>query len=229
MSVNLPPYLAKRKPKSFDLWDIERQQAWLDHARRVSNESAKRWKNGNQWWYDEYKARNKEKILGYGRAWAERNPEKVKAKNKRKYWEDPDKHKKRVSEWRSKNKKRRAELEAEKRECPKYRMASNLGRKLRSLLSKRGSGKGGRTISFIGCGVDDLAKHLESKMADGMTWDNYGSVWHIDHIMPISSFDHGNPDHVKRCWHFTNLRPMFAEENISKSNKITEPQYQLGI
>lgn len=52
-----------------------------------------------------------------------------------------------------------------------------------------------------------------------MTWDNRGKVWHVDHMVPCTSFDLSNPEEQRRCFHFTNLQPLFASENISKGNK----------
>jgi len=61
-----------------------------------------------------------------------------------------------------------------------------------------------------------------------MTLDNYGKhTWHIDHIIPISSFDLNDPNQVAIAFHYTNLQPMWAKENISKGAKITHPQMSL--
>ena len=53
-----------------------------------------------------------------------------------------------------------------------------------------------------------------------MTWENYGKTWHIDHVLPVSIFNHTNEDAVKICWNWRNLRPLNAKENISKSNTV---------
>lgn len=90
---------------------------------------------------------------------------------------------------------------------------------------KRG---GSRSVSSLtGCTANQLKKHLESSFRRGMTWDNHGTHWHIDHILPIASFDHSIPKQVAQCWHWTNLRPLEAKVNIIKGDRITEPQMQL--
>jgi len=88
-------------------------------------------------------------------------------------------------------------------------------------------GKGGRTSAeVLGYTSDDLRVHLERQFSRGMTWANYGSHWHIDHIVPVSSFrltlEDGSPDWdaVRRCWALSNLRPLRAAENISKGGKV---------
>ena len=67
-------------------------------------------------------------------------------------------------------------------------------------------------------GAKRLAGHLESLFSPGMTWDNYGfEGWHIDHIKPCASFE---LDQKKICFHYTNLQPLWAKDNMSKSNKF---------
>jgi hypothetical protein len=63
-------------------------------------------------------------------------------------------------------------------------------------------------------------KHLENQFDQNMTWDNYGSYWHVDHIIPRSVFDPTNDQHIKWCWSLENLRPLEAWENMSKSASI---------
>lgn len=85
----------------------------------------------------------------------------------------------------------------------------------------KGSGKGGRGWQqIVGYTSADLKAHLERQFAKGMTWDNYGD-WHVDHIVPVSSFVFSSPEDAdfKACWALTNLRPMWAAENVRKSDK----------
>ena len=67
----------------------------------------------------------------------------------------------------------------------------------------------------------ELKSHLEKQFVNGMTWSNYGK-WHIDHIIPIDFFQYTNISDVefKMCWRLENLQPLWASENIQKSNKI---------
>jgi hypothetical protein len=53
-----------------------------------------------------------------------------------------------------------------------------------------------------------------------MTWENYGPVWHVDHIRPCASFDLTDPAQQRECFHFSNLQPLFAAENLAKGDKI---------
>lgn len=71
---------------------------------------------------------------------------------------------------------------------------------------------------MLGCPVMDLKHHLEQQFTLGMSWENYGTLWHIDHIRPCSSFDLTDVEEQKRMNHFTNLQPLWAEENRKKGD-----------
>lgn len=68
-----------------------------------------------------------------------------------------------------------------------------------------------------------IKKHLESQFKEGMSWDNYGKFgWHIDHIIPLSSFDLTDKNEIKIAFHYLNLQPLWAYENLSKGNNIPD-------
>lgn len=69
---------------------------------------------------------------------------------------------------------------------------------------------------FIGCTSQYLIDHLVSQFKEGMNWENHGQ-WHIDHIVPCSKFDLCNEEELHECFHYTNLQPLWAKENLSKS------------
>lgn len=75
------------------------------------------------------------------------------------------------------------------------------------------------TKELLGCTIEELKEYLSKQFMNGMTWDNYGE-WHIDHIKPCSSFNMLIEEERKRCFHYTNLQPLWAIDNIKKSNKI---------
>lgn len=88
--------------------------------------------------------------------------------------------------------------------------------------------KEGRTIEFLGCSMLHARRHIEKQFKQGMHWNNHGTVWHIDHIIPISKFDLTDPVQRKRANHFTNLQPLYAAENMKKGNRILKP-HQLAL
>lgn len=77
------------------------------------------------------------------------------------------------------------------------------------------------TRELVGCSWRELKAHIESMFKDGMNWDNRSS-WHIDHIKPCALFDLTKTDEQRKCFHFTNLQPLWAAENLRKSD--TYPQ-----
>ena len=84
--------------------------------------------------------------------------------------------------------------------------------------SLKGNRKSDTTMNLVGCSREKLKAHLESKFKDNMSWANYGK-WHIDHIKPCASFDLSKPEDQKECFHYTNLQPLWAIENITKGSK----------
>lgn len=102
----------------------------------------------------------------------------------------------------------------------KFRIKKNLRSRLWHAL--KGKTKSQNTMKLLGCDIDFLKKYLENKFLPGMSWKNYSyRGWHVDHIMPCDLFDLSKPKEQKRCFHYTNLQPLWAKDNISKNNKIT--------
>lgn len=80
--------------------------------------------------------------------------------------------------------------------------------------------KKGSAIRDLGCSVEELKIYLESLFQPGMTWENWSRTgWHIDHKKPLSAFDLTDPEQFRQAVHYTNLQPLWALENIRKSNK----------
>jgi hypothetical protein len=81
--------------------------------------------------------------------------------------------------------------------------------------------KSGSAVDDLGCSIPELKIHLEAQFQEGMSWDNWSCTgWHIDHIIPLSSFNLSNREEFLKACHYTNLQPLWAEENFSKNNKI---------
>ena len=97
-----------------------------------------------------------------------------------------------------------------------------LGTLLRSRTHKKialhGGSKSVGTIELLGCTVVELTSRFEALFTPGMTWENMGE-WHIDHIRPCASFDLTDPEQQRQCFHYTNLQPLWAEDNLRKSDK----------
>ena len=100
----------------------------------------------------------------------------------------------------------------------KYRLMRNLRTRLCGAFRAQGVRKTTSTMKLCGCSLEKLKQHLESQFTEGMTWDNKGD-WHVDHIKPCASFDLTDPEEQKKCFHYTNLQPLWALDNMRKGAK----------
>ncbi len=104
-------------------------------------------------------------------------------------------------------------------------MNENKVYKLKSILRSRlnnaikNNYKSGSFVADLGCSVDFLKTYLESQFQPGMTWNNHTiKGWHIDHIIPLSSFDLTNREELKKACHYTNLQPLWSKDNWKKGD-----------
>jgi hypothetical protein len=170
-----------------------------DCDKRYYNENKERLNELNKRYYQENKARCYE----LHKKWKQENPEKVKQLDK-KYREN---NKEKIREQQNKR----------NRENPQHRIKQALRKRVGGLVRK--GYKSASTLELLGCEYQDFLNHLESKFDDKMTWDNYGSYWHVDHIRPCASFNLLDPEEQKICFHYTNMQPLEAIENIRKGDK----------
>lgn len=174
----------------------------------------------------EYAAKNAERIREKRKAHEAVHRDRIREEKKAYYRKNVGKLRLYTKQWVESHKERRKEYN---RVYTKRRYESDPEFRLRMLLRNRvntalkcGSSPQS-AIKALGCSVEELRLHLESKFTDGMSWDNRGG-WHIDHIVPLSSFDLTDPEqHAKAC-HFTNLQPLWTADNLSKGARIEHGQ-----
>lgn len=83
--------------------------------------------------------------------------------------------------------------------------------------------RSGEAVRLLGCTIKEFVSYIESLWTDGMSWENWSrDGWHIDHIIPLASFDLADEDQRLKACHFSNLRPLWAKENMSKGSKVFE-------
>lgn len=103
---------------------------------------------------------------------------------------------------------------------PSFKIEKNLRCRLYHAFKKQKTDKYCRTKQLTGCELPFLKEYLEAKFTQGMLWENYGD-WHIDHIKPCCSFNLKEEEEQKKCFHYTNLQPLWAKDNLSKGSKVT--------
>ena len=100
-----------------------------------------------------------------------------------------------------------------------FRILDNLRTRTKHTIC--GINKSDKTIKLLGCSIPEFRKHIEKQFKPGMTWKNHSLFgWHLDHILPCASFDLTKPEEQKKCFHYTNLQPLWAEDNLRKGDKI---------
>lgn len=188
------------------------------------------------------------------RKWREANPdyqklysqtEKSKEYHRQYYREHAQEYKDRKQQWRADNPEResnaRREYIEENREAineyhrawkakraaedPQYKLKTNISRRIRYELHTLNKGrKTSRTVDYIGCSIEDLKSHLEKQFIPEMSWDNYGTLWHIDHRIPCAAWDLTNEFESQCCWNYRNLQPLLARDNHRKKDKYEESE-----
>ncbi len=101
---------------------------------------------------------------------------------------------------------------------PAFKLLCSLRARVRSAMRATGQRKHASTRELLGCTVVELWVHLETLFQPGMTRANHG-LWHVDHKKPCAAFDMGDPEQQRACFHYTNLQPLWAVDNLRKSDK----------
>ena len=159
----------------------------------------------------------------YPAIWRAENPEKVKKTNAK--WraenpeaENPEKQKEYNAKWYAENTERAKEhtkrSQRKQRKKPENKLRSTVSR----AFKRMGQNKPTNTLKLLGCTWEEAKAHFESLFLEGMTWENHGE-WHIDHIRPVASFKGASEEELKQMNHISNLQPLWATDNLSKSDK----------
>lgn len=205
--------LEKSKTTRKKYYYNNKQQA-IDTAKRWKKRNPNKVKDGRRIYREKNKELIKIKSANYNKSLAG----KASAKKYR------DKNKEKILIKRKKYKENHPEY---MREYVSRRRKNDIQFKLKGALRHRiykalkGNPKKYSSVKGLGCTIPELKIYLENKFQEGMSWDNWTyNGWHIDHINPLDSFDMTNEDDLKIVCHYTNLQPMWGDENIRKGNKI---------
>ena len=153
-----------------------------------------------------YKANNKEKVGQYNKKYKQENREEIKEYN-RKY-----------------NIQNRVAIQSRQTKTHKERRKTDINYKmsiiLRSRLKKFYRGKYTSIQNLVGCSIQNFKYWIEYNFSGEMNWNNHGTIWHIDHVLPCSKFDLKNIEELNICCNWKNLRPLETIKNLAKNNKL---------
>lgn len=173
--------------------------------RNIYKNDPERHKNYHKKYYEN----NKEKCVERAKKYRQKFPEKIKEAHKKYSLKNPQR----------KIIRRKLDIE--------YRVKENL--RTRIYYAIKGTvKKSDKTMNLIGCDFSKLKQYLEEKFTENMSWDNYGK-WHIDHIKPCVLFDLTIEEEQRRCFHYTNLQPLWAKDNLQKNTKYEEYKISTDI
>lgn len=188
----------------------------------------------------QYLEKNKDKFFKWRAQYCEKNKDKIKQyrkENKDKQKQYYEKNKGRICAWhkqyREENKDKRKQYLEENRERINQHVKKRLLIDMQYKLTKRlrirlwcalkNNQKTGSAVKDLGCSIPELKTYLEKQFQEGMSWKNWGNNgWHIDHKIPLDSFDLTHRSQFLKAVHYTNLQPLWAFDNMSKHNKILE-------
>jgi len=175
---------------------ISNREEKIKYQKEYNKNNQEKIQSYNKVYQKEYNKNNQEKIQSY----ISKNKEKIKISNK---------------EWREKNREKINEYSRIKyKENTQYKLKNILRSRFYSLLKNK---KEKSIISLIGCSIEELKLYLEQQFKHKMTWKNHGIIWEIDHIKPCASFDLSLEEEQKKCFHYTNLQPLFKTTEIAES------------
>jgi RNA:NAD 2'-phosphotransferase (TPT1/KptA family) len=166
--------------------------------------------------------KNIDKYKAIEKAWRDANKDKMRIRTSSWCKQNPDRMRELVYAWRDNNPDKVRETSKRQNQkrlaTPEGRLRSRVGHAIR--LTLRGKTKAAGAFRHLGYTAEHLADHIQRQFLPGMGWHNI-SDWHIDHIVPISSFHYNTPYDIEfqQAWALSNLRPLWAVDNLRKSNK----------
>lgn len=165
-----------------------------------------------------YYQKNKEKYQSNSKKYYNLNAEKVNQKSILWQKNNPISSKKIRVKWQSQNQEYFKEWRNRTYQTnPGFKLRIILGNRLNEVLKKNKTYKTNSILNLIGCSLPKLKLYLESKFLQDMTWKNHGDIWEIDHIKPCSIFDLTQEIEQQKCFHYTNLQPLFKTTQIAQS------------
>ena len=212
----------KCREKNKEILNEKRKKRYYDNVektREYNRNLMKKRRAENPEKYKEYSQSEKNKQ--YQKEYREKNKEKQKQYIKDYYLKNQNELKNYQKNYQKENKEIRNKRYKKDKEIPERKIKMILRSRFKAAIKK--DCKNSSIIKLLGCPIDEFKIYLESKFQGGMTWKNHGlKGWHIDHIIPCSAFDLTKEEEQKKCFHYSNLQPLWWEDNLKKGNKVED-------
>jgi hypothetical protein len=178
-------------------------------------------------YYSNYRQKNNHKIILASRKYRQKNPEKSREATRR--WREKNIEKRKIYDLLHKSKpeikeKRNKRRNKKLKTCPKFLVETRLRNRTAAAFRLLGYRKNCKTSKTLGAEWHQVKDHIESLFKDGMNWENK-SEWEIDHIIPLASAV--SEEHLISLFHYTNLQPLWKQENRSKGCKVTQENLRI--
>lgn len=178
-----------------------------------------------------YTQSNKVKIAEYQKEYNEKNHTEITKKKRSYYLKNRDKFLDYRKNYAEENKDNINKNTRERYNSDiKFKISNTLRRRFSNIIYAIKTKKILDTFQILGCDIDFFIKHIENQFQNSMTWGNHGRKgWNLDHIRPCASFDLTDPAQQKECFHYTNLQPLWAFDNLSKGSLYNGKRYRHRI
>lgn len=212
----------KEKIKAhFQVYYAANSERRKESSRRWHAANAKRANERSRKWHADHPEYNKEHSTkwnadhpGYAtnssRKWRTENPERDRECARARRASNPEK----VREYFKAYKKKRCAND------PSFKLERTIRTRINMALKLTNGKKADKSIALLGCTIEEVRNHIAAQFSEGMTWANHGrNGWHIDHIVPCAAFDLTDPEQQRACFHYSNLQPLWATDNIRKGDR----------
>jgi hypothetical protein len=201
-----------------------RKSGYSSHCKMCISEKSKVYreknndliKNRKKKYYEE----NKEKLNKLTQEWYKKNSKTALEKKKEYYLINKEHILDKRKTWVKNNRKKINDyIKNKKKENPLFRVEMNIRGRMKQYFKQKNITQKNQTFHIVDIDIIGLKKHIETQFKENMTWDNYGIYgWHIDHIVPLCSAN--NETELLKLFHYTNLQPLWCDENLRKNGKI---------
>lgn len=185
----------KKKSQSKAYYNSNKTEILANRDSETQKIKSKQWREENREYHlaykKEYRKNNLEYIKQYDKQYKKDNWEQIKSQRKQRIGNDP-----------------------------LFKLRLSLSKRVGEIIRNKEFNKSLSFNEYVGCSPERLFQHLETQFTPGMTWDNYGSFWVVDHIIPLAAAK--NEDHLYQLSHYMNLQPLETQPNLIKSDKITK-------